>query len=604
MRMEERPNEGEIIEIEINKIEINERVINQNQQLLHFQRRLNSNREINEQDRELFLELLYTNPELFKALDLQQQSLLHLASTNGHIEIVKALIHARPEMCLARDRDGANPLHVAAMRGKVEVLDELFKANPHATRAYRVDIGESETILHICVKYNQLQFLKKLLQNYFKGKDFVNAKDNADNTILRCGSKIREKRKFGGEEEYQNQVKQGEEGVKKFQGAGEKESGKIVKVQAVGNEWLSRSAVGKMRRPLLTQELEVIFEKERVRDIQIKSMGGRFVIITFLNEGIRDEMLKEKWMDLSFEEMRPWNGEQAKDERFVWIACYGMPLNAWNLPSFRAIGCNWGHFIEVNRETLMETSYAMGRILIVTEISDKFEGKIQLLLDGISFVIRVEEEDSFGVVSPPHQVSSSAVSRDGEDDEVDRNDSWKKKAKQLGELAINVGAIILPEDINLYSLLPKSAAPIQFNTLEDSHDESSNSTHVLDSIVQDSLSPLQEKSLESGHPNRQVQPRENQIVENLEQEQEKGLEQEQNSEKVSQTATNSGVIISNNNIRASQVQGINLLVELNPSAVSKSIRSQQYEDSLSKDGIADEVSGYIFDSLEQEQSMI
>ncbi|KAG5545178.1 hypothetical protein RHGRI_017606 [Rhododendron griersonianum] len=160
------------------------------------------------------------------------------------------------------------------------------------------------------------------------------------------------------------------------------------------------------------------------------------------------------------------------------------------------------------------------------------------------------------------------------------NDSWKKKEKQLGDLAVNcneekddmvnqtkggvekgainaingshqkekleiepilarvldqtkaVGAINLPEDNNLYSLLPKSAAPIQFNTLEDSHDESSNSTHGLDSIVQDSICPLQEKSLESGNPNRQVQPRENQIGENLEQKQEKGLEQEQNSEKV------------------------------------------------------------------------
>ncbi|KAG5531047.1 hypothetical protein RHGRI_025862 [Rhododendron griersonianum] len=49
----------------------------------------------------------------------------------------------------------------------------------------------------------------------------------------------------------------------------------------------------------------------------------------------------------------------------------------------------------------------------------------------------VEEEDSFRVVSPPHQVSSSAVSRDGEDDEVDRNDSWKKEEKQLGDLAVN-----------------------------------------------------------------------------------------------------------------------------------------------------------------------
>ncbi|KAI8525498.1 hypothetical protein RHMOL_Rhmol13G0234700 [Rhododendron molle] len=48
-------------------------------------------------------------------------------------------------MCLARDRDGANPLHVAAMRGK---------------------------------------FLKELWEKYFKSDEFINVKDDAENTIL------------------------------------------------------------------------------------------------------------------------------------------------------------------------------------------------------------------------------------------------------------------------------------------------------------------------------------------------------------------------------------------------------------------------------------
>ncbi|XP_058193232.1 ankyrin repeat-containing protein At5g02620-like isoform X3 [Rhododendron vialii] len=175
---------------------LNEAEINENPTSLHDENEYNLDRAMvkcfnwtplhvaaSRGQQELFQELLHRNPELAKALDSQQQSLLHLASANGHIEIVKALTQVRPEMCLARDRDGANPLHVAAMRGKVEVLDELFKANPHAARA-RVESGERETILHICVKYNQLPFLSKLLENYFKGKEFVNAKDNADNTIL------------------------------------------------------------------------------------------------------------------------------------------------------------------------------------------------------------------------------------------------------------------------------------------------------------------------------------------------------------------------------------------------------------------------------------
>ncbi|KAI8527161.1 hypothetical protein RHMOL_Rhmol12G0054100 [Rhododendron molle] len=133
---------------------------------------------------ELFRRLLKSSPELAEAQDSQQRTLLHFASANGYIEIVKAVTKEWPEMCLARDRDGANPLHVAAMRGKVEVLDELLQANTHAARAYKVDRGERETILHLCIKYNQLPFLKMLLKKYFKGKEFVNAKDNAGNTIL------------------------------------------------------------------------------------------------------------------------------------------------------------------------------------------------------------------------------------------------------------------------------------------------------------------------------------------------------------------------------------------------------------------------------------
>ncbi|XP_058193240.1 ankyrin repeat-containing protein At2g01680-like [Rhododendron vialii] len=86
-------------------------------------------------------------------------------------------------MCLARNRDGANPLHVAAMRGKVEVLDQLLQANPHAARA-RVFNGGSKTILHLCIGYNQPHCLRILLEKYFKDEEFVNAKDNMDNTIL------------------------------------------------------------------------------------------------------------------------------------------------------------------------------------------------------------------------------------------------------------------------------------------------------------------------------------------------------------------------------------------------------------------------------------
>lgn len=52
-------------------------------------------------------------------------------------------------------------------------------------------------------------------------------------------------------------------------------------------------------------------------------------------------------------------------------------------------------------------------------------------------------------------------------------------------------------------------------------------------------------------------------------------------------------------LRASQLQSINLHVDINPSAVRKNIRSQQLEATLSNDG--DDIDSYIIASQEQEQ---
>lgn len=66
----------------------------------------------------------------------------------------------------------------------------------------------------------------------------------------------------------------------------------------MGNGWLRRSVVGKLRRLISTQELEVMFKKEKLGNVQIKPMGRRYVVITFLDEDLRNEILKVKWLEL------------------------------------------------------------------------------------------------------------------------------------------------------------------------------------------------------------------------------------------------------------------------------------------------------------------
>ncbi|XP_076887243.1 uncharacterized protein LOC143537335 [Bidens hawaiensis] len=124
-------------------------------------------------------EILTRNPKLSLERDSQRRLPLHIASAKGHVDIVKALLSVNPEMCSTRDRDGRNVLHVAAIKGRCEVVKVLVKAQPHATRA----MVQQETILHLCVKYNQLEVLKILVEPV-GDHEFVNTKDADGNTIL------------------------------------------------------------------------------------------------------------------------------------------------------------------------------------------------------------------------------------------------------------------------------------------------------------------------------------------------------------------------------------------------------------------------------------
>ncbi|KAL3500829.1 hypothetical protein ACH5RR_039922 [Cinchona calisaya] len=127
---------------------------------------------------------------------------LHLAAIFGKLEVLQVLIRIGDQlafqMCLACDRDGRNALHLAAMHGKLEVLQVLIDNEAvHHMRlacdrdgrntlhfpAVRQKTDGGGTILHLCVKYNQLEALKLIIDR-IKDRAFVNAKNEDGRTIL------------------------------------------------------------------------------------------------------------------------------------------------------------------------------------------------------------------------------------------------------------------------------------------------------------------------------------------------------------------------------------------------------------------------------------
>ena len=132
--------------------------------------------------------LLSHNPHLVNEADSLGPLPLHVAATHGPVEIICELLRLEPGTCLARDKDGKTPLHLAIMKGgRVEVVQELItRACP---KSIRLSLDRGETILHLCVKYDNLQALNMSVEDLeLRGENdnnnLLNARADDGNTII------------------------------------------------------------------------------------------------------------------------------------------------------------------------------------------------------------------------------------------------------------------------------------------------------------------------------------------------------------------------------------------------------------------------------------
>ncbi|KAH7852652.1 hypothetical protein Vadar_027431 [Vaccinium darrowii] len=179
-----------------------------------------------------------------------------------------------------------------------------------------------------------------------------------------------------------------------------------LKFQPCGNVWLYRSAVAVLHRMISVEELREDLKKEIVSDFQLRAMGGRSILVTFHSIDLRDEMINNDWYKLWFASVKAWNGEAASAERLVSISCTGIPLNIWNLHTFKKIGGLWGDFITIDEDTLKETSFTKANILVATMIQSTIEEEINLDVNGRTYLVRVFEESSSRFPLSIHSLSS------------------------------------------------------------------------------------------------------------------------------------------------------------------------------------------------------
>lgn len=149
------------------------------------------------------------------------------------------------------------------------------------------------------------------------------------------------------------------------------------------------------------------------------------------------------WLGSWYEEINPWMGEQAKDERFVWLSCFGMPLNAWSYSTFKDIGNIWGQFLMVDENTLKESSFVRAKILIATDHAHPIHGHLEMIVDKAKYHIRILEEESFRSIESsffPYIVYVSALGNKDAQEDVDDVDTSSDDREEFADVEANNGA--------------------------------------------------------------------------------------------------------------------------------------------------------------------
>ncbi|KAH7867318.1 hypothetical protein Vadar_031918 [Vaccinium darrowii] len=173
----------------------------------------------------------------------------------------------------------------------------------------------------------------------------------------------------------------------------------VLKISPSGNDWLLRSAVGLLHILISVDDLQKEFYKEHGVKVIIRDMGGRSILITYPNEELRNVSVKEHWLKRCFVSLKSWNGDAASLERLTWINCFGLPLDAWCMNTFKRIGEFWGQLLSVDDDTLFCKSFVKGRLLIVTKESSRIDKWIKIEVDGgLVYDVRIlEDNSSFGL---------------------------------------------------------------------------------------------------------------------------------------------------------------------------------------------------------------
>ncbi|GJW75401.1 RNA-directed DNA polymerase, eukaryota [Tanacetum coccineum] len=134
----------------------------------------------------------------------------------------------------------------------------------------------------------------------------------------------------------------------------------------LNNEEYSLSLLGKVKEFASLTNLKLVLAKEGFSSIEIKYMGGFWVMIVFQNEETKNRFQSNVAVGSWFSQIIQAHNDFNLEERVMWVEIEGVPCKWWSKNTFRRIASRWG--IMLNRDELEEGGLYSNKFCVCTKM--------------------------------------------------------------------------------------------------------------------------------------------------------------------------------------------------------------------------------------------
>ncbi|CAL5328306.1 unnamed protein product [Camellia sinensis] len=174
-----------------------------------------------------------------------------------------------------------------------------------------------------------------------------------------------------------------------------------IQAKEVGNAWLYENLIIKLKFFFAFSDFVKECRGRGLQDTVIRMGSGRLAVLTFnsiqemksLEVRLKDWMFD--WCD-SLQERQA--GTIIDQERCVWLSCFGIPFNLWNIETFRSLGALWGEVVQFDENNTRGISFQCGKVRIITSCMDFIKYIVLVKNKGKDYPVRVCENLDSSVV--------------------------------------------------------------------------------------------------------------------------------------------------------------------------------------------------------------